>query len=85
MLAPSRKRTRPCTIDVGCTNDLDPVVVDAEEVVRFDHLETFVGERGGVDRDLRSHVPGRVGQRLLGGHVDELVAGASAERPPLAC
>ena len=61
-------------------DDLDPLVRHAEEEVRLDHLEPLVGERGRVDRDLRAHPPGRVGERLLGGDVAELVARASAER-----
>ena len=48
---------------------LDPLVREAEEEVRLDHLEALVGERGGVDRDLRAHRPGRVRERLLGRHV----------------
>ena len=53
---------------------LDAVVRDGEEEVRLDHLEALVGERRGVDRDLRSHRPRRVRERLLGGDVVELVA-----------
>jgi hypothetical protein len=62
-------------------HDLDAVVRDAEEIVRLDQLEALVRERGGVDRDLRAHRPGRVGERLLDRHVLELVACAAAERP----
>ena len=59
---------------------LDPVVRDPEEHVRLDHLEALVRERGGVDRDLRPHRPGRVRQRLLDGDVRQLRARAAAER-----
>ena len=62
-------------------HDLDPVVGNAEEEVRLDQLEPLVRERRRVDRDLRAHAPGGMGERLLGRHVDELVARPSAERP----
>ena len=61
-------------------DDLDPVVREAEEEVRLDHLEPLVGERRRVDRDLRAHRPRRVRERLLRRDVGELVARASAER-----
>ena len=53
-------------------DDLDPVVREPEEEVRLDHLEALVRERGGVDRDLRPHRPGRVRERLLDRDVREL-------------
>ena len=62
-------------------DDLDPVVRDREQEVRLDHLEPLVRKRRRVDRDLGSHRPGRVGKRLLGRDVGELVALAAAERP----
>ena len=37
--------------------------------VRFDHLKTFVHQGGGIDSDLRAHVPARVFQCLF--HCDE--------------
>ena len=61
--------------------DLDPVVGNAEEEVRLDHLEPLVRERRGVDRDLRAHAPGRMRERLLGRDVLELGARPAAERP----
>ena len=45
-------------------DDLDAVVVDAEELVRLDHLEALVHERRRVDGDLGAHRPGRVRQRV---------------------
>ena len=54
---------------------VDPVVGDAEQVVRLDQLEALVHQRGRVDRDLPAHVPGRVGERLLAGHRVELACG----------
>ena len=49
-------------------DDLDPLVLEAEEVVRLDQLEALVRERRGVDRDLRAHRPRRMRERLLHGH-----------------
>src|SRR5215210_9082298 len=46
----------------------------------LDQLEALVRERRGVDRDLRAHRPGRVGQSLLRGDVFELLARAAPER-----
>ena len=60
---------------------LDPVVVDAEQLVGLDHLEPLVHERARVDRDLGSHRPRRVGERLGDRDVRQLVGGAAAERP----
>src|SRR5204863_3051758 len=62
-------------------HDLDAVVRNVEEEVCLDQLEALVGERRGVDRDLRAHAPGRMRERLLRSHADELVPGAPAERP----
>ena len=61
-------------------DDLDGVVGDPEQVMRLDHLEALVHQRGRVDRDLLPHAPGRVGERLGRGHVGELVAAAAAKR-----
>ena len=63
----------------GLHDDLDPLVRQSEEEVRLDQLEPLVGERRGVDRDLRAHAPRRVRERLLGRDVLELVALAPAE------
>ena len=62
-------------------DDLDVVVRDVEQQVRLDHLESLVDQRRGVGRDHRAHVPGRVGHRLLGCHVDQVLAAPAAERP----
>ena len=65
---------------LGVHDDVDPVVVDAEELVGLDHLEALVHEGRRVDGDLRSHRPGRVGQRV--GHRDraEPLGRPAAER-----
>ena len=62
-------------------HDFDPVVRDAEEEVGLDQLQSLVGERGRVDRDLRTHAPRRVGERVVHRHALELVAAAAAEGP----
>ena len=61
-------------------HDLDPLVRQAEEEVRFDDLEALVRERRRVDRDLRAHAPGRVSERIVGCYVLELRSVAAAER-----
>ena len=61
-------------------HDLDLLVRQPEEEVRLDQLEALVRERGGVDGDLRAHVPRRVRERLRRCHVFELVTAVTAER-----
>ena len=46
-------------------DDLDVVVVDPEQLVGLDDLEPLVHQRAGVDRDLRTHRPRRMGQSLV--------------------
>ena len=60
-------------------DDLDRVVRQVEEEVRLDQLEALVGQRRGVDGDLRPHLPGRVRERVRRRDVFELVARAPAE------
>ena len=74
IVEPSTNSTIECTTAGRVHDDLDPVEGDAEEQVRLDHLEPLVDQGRGVDRDDRAHVPGRVGQRLLGRDVGQLVA-----------
>ena len=64
--ASSRRRTRPASgrSICGCTTHVDPLGRDVEEPARLDHLEALVHQRRRVDRDLRAHLPVRVGQRL---------------------
>ena len=57
------------------------VVVDAEQLVGLDHLETLVHEGRRVDCDLGAHGPRRMGQRLLDGHRCQIGAGPTSERP----
>ncbi len=49
-------------------HDRDVVVVDVEQEVGFDGLESFVHERGRVDGDLGTHGPARMRERFLHGH-----------------
>ena len=46
-------------------NDFHPRHLDTKEPMRLDHFEPFIEERGRIDRDLWSHTPGRMFQRLF--------------------
>ena len=61
-------------------DDVDAVVVDAEQQVRLDELETLVHQRRRVQRVHRAHRPGRVGAGLLRGDVLEVGGRPAAER-----
>src|SRR5215207_8961078 len=61
-------------------HDLDPVIRKHEEEVRLEHLESFVSERRGVDRDLRTHLPGWMRERIVRCYVFESGPVAAAER-----
>lgn len=56
----------------------------AEQPVRLDHLESFIDQRGAVDRDLVAHPPLGMFQRLFHRHVGQLLAAAVAESPAAA-
>ena len=60
---------------------VDAVEADVEQQVGLDDFQALVDQGGRVDRDDRSHVPRGVGGRLLGRHVDQLLAGAASEGP----
>src|SRR5687767_6479800 len=45
---------------------------DVEKPACFDHLETFVKESGGIDRDLATHDPGRMLEGASQGNLREL-------------
>jgi hypothetical protein len=49
-------------------DDLDPPVLEPEEVMRLDQFEPLVRERRRVDRDLGAHGPGGMREGLLHGH-----------------
>ena len=65
IVEPSVNSTIEWTTDCGCTTTSIGVVGHAEQLVGLDHLEALVHQRAGVDRDLRTHRPRRMGQRLL--------------------
>ena len=71
----------PVDDGLGVHDHVDQVVVEPEQVVRLDHLQTLVHERCRVDGDLRSHVPRWVGQRLLDRCLGQLRPGPSSEGP----
>ena len=50
-------------------HDLQLVVPEAEEIVRLDHLQRLVGQRGAIHGDLLSHSPRRMPERLLHGRL----------------
>lgn len=51
----------------------------AEQPVRLDHLESFIDQRGAVDRDLVAHPPLGMLQCLFHRYVSQLLAAAVAE------
>ncbi len=61
-------------------HDVDGVVRHGEEEVRLDDLERLVHHGGGIDRDPRAHVPGRVRQRLCRRDRGELASRPAPER-----
>ena len=63
-------------------DDLDVVVVDAEQLAGLDYLEPLVHERRGVDRDLRPHLPGRMGEGVGHAHRCEISRFPPPERSP---
>jgi len=62
-------------------DDFDLVVGHVEQMMRLDDLEPLVHERGGVDRNLGAHMPGRMFQCLSRRDVTQIVARATSERP----
>ena len=65
---------------LGMLHDGDAVGLDVEEPPRLDHLEPFVDQGRGVDRDLGAHRPLGVAQGLFDGHRGELLALQVAQR-----
>jgi hypothetical protein len=60
-------------------DDLELLVRETEQEVRFDQLEALVRQGRRVDGDLRAHAPGRVRERVGAGHLGQLRARAAAE------
>ena len=50
---------------LGMDHDVDSLARQSEQEVRLDHLEALVHHRRRIDRDLRAHLPGGVGERVL--------------------
>src|SRR5688572_28893495 len=59
---------------------IDAVIINAEQKMRFDDFQRLVGERCTIDRDLGTHVPRWMPQRILARDVFELSARMIAER-----
>ncbi len=76
---PSTSSTIEWTTDWGWMRTSIFAAGDAEEPAGLDHLQALVHEGGGVDRDLRPHAPGRVGEGLLARDAVEALARAVAE------
>jgi len=54
--------------------DLHSLVAEPKQMMRLDQLEALVDQRRRVDRDPAPHLPGGVGERLLGRHRGEIAA-----------
>ena len=75
---------------LGVDDDLDTVRDRLEQPARLDDLERLVHHGSRVDRDLRTHLPVRMGAGRLGGHGPEVLgrpmakrtAGSGEENPP---
>src|SRR5437762_5350342 len=61
-------------------DDVDPRIGNVEEEMRLDHLETLVHHGGGIHRNLRSHLPARMGQRFGDGDALHGLQRAAQER-----
>ena len=64
----------------GLHEHADVIDRHVKQVVGLNNLETFVHERGRVDRDFGPHRPAGVGERLGGGDIRKLIASAPIER-----
>ena len=62
--------------------NLDRGGIDAEEKMRFEDLEALVHHRRGINRDLRTHLPRRVAQRVFDRDLVESLQRPRAERAP---
>src|SRR6185503_14348373 len=64
---------------LGVNDDVDLIEGQAEEVVCLDHLEGLVRKGSAVDRDLPSHAPRRVLERIREGRSGNVVRAPVAE------
>ena len=78
---PSTNSTSEWTIDCGWTTTSICSRLEAEQPAGLDDFQGLVHHRGRVDRDFRSHVPGRMRQCLLGGDASAAVPCPTAKRP----
>src|SRR5687768_3162010 len=62
-------------------DDVHTIHFDAEEPARFDHLQTLVEERGGIDGDFLAHHPGGMFERAFNGDFREFFFRRAAEWP----
>ena len=67
---------------LGVNYDRDAVIIDVEQLVGLDDLESLVHERRRVDGDLGPHGPGGVGQGVLDADPGELRRAAAPEGAP---
>src|SRR5438270_4201630 len=58
----------------------DPFHLHPEKPVGLDHFQSLIKYSRGIDRDLRSHVPGRMLQGLLDRNGIEIFSSRFAER-----
>ena len=61
-------------------DDLDLVRCHPEQPFRLDHLEALIHHRSGIDRDLGTHRPVRMLQRLRFRHMRQLLERLAPER-----
>ena len=59
---------------------LDFINLDIEEPARFDELKSLVDHGRGINGHLMPHVPGRMPEGVLQGHLLELLSRVAAER-----
>jgi hypothetical protein len=67
-------------IDCGCTMTSTRGISTSNKPARLDHLQPFVEEGRGVDRDLAAHFPRGMFERLLECDVRKLVGRHPAKR-----
>ena len=69
-------------MNLGLTLDehLDAIDIHAEQMHSLDALKTLVHEGGGIDGDLRTHVPRWMGQGILTSNIGKFIESAPIER-----
>ena len=65
---------------LGVHDDVDPVRIEAEEVMEFDHLERLVHQGGGADGHAGPHVPVGMSEGSLRAGRGDLLGRGAAER-----